>query len=229
AARTLRTGMRFHDAVEAVVRTRTGGVVVSGDRHPDPIVEALRHQACEAELMQCIGRVRGVNRTAENPVQIDVLSDVALDLTVDELVGWEAAKLGFGGWIVSWGLHGVLLENPADRAKCFPELWKSERAGWREPNLGLSELFGAAGSRKVPPNPVYIILYRDLGELTSCSCPYVSYTTPSKEEPNHNGRSQRGRRALFNAALVPDPRAWLEDRLGKLEAFDAVAGPDRAL
>src|SRR5262249_14263963 len=50
--------------------------------YTDPIGEALRWQACEAEVMQIIGRARGVNRTAVNPVEIVAMTDVALSLSV---------------------------------------------------------------------------------------------------------------------------------------------------
>ncbi len=43
---------------------------------PDPRVEAVRWAICEAELIQAIGRGRGVNRTAGNPLQIDILTNV---------------------------------------------------------------------------------------------------------------------------------------------------------
>jgi putative DNA primase/helicase len=51
--------------------------------YPDPISEALRWQACEAEVVQIIGRARGVNRTANNPVEILVLTDLPLPLPVE--------------------------------------------------------------------------------------------------------------------------------------------------
>jgi hypothetical protein len=58
------------------IRMRTGrGVVVEGPYHPDPRAEAVRWAICEAQLVQAIGRGRGVNRTDSNPLQIDILTD----------------------------------------------------------------------------------------------------------------------------------------------------------
>ena len=37
------------------------GVPTRGDRHPDPLVEELRHHICEGGLIQALGRGRGVN------------------------------------------------------------------------------------------------------------------------------------------------------------------------
>jgi len=47
-------------------------------RHPDPLVEALRWQACEAEVIQAVGRVRAVRRTAANPVVVRILTSTPL-------------------------------------------------------------------------------------------------------------------------------------------------------
>ena len=60
-----------------------------GEVHVDPTAEAIRWSICEAELIQAMGRGRGVNRTAEKPLQIDLLTDVVLPVTVSELIGWR--------------------------------------------------------------------------------------------------------------------------------------------
>ena len=57
--------------------------------HADPTAEAIRWSICEGELIQAMGRGRGVNRTAENPLQIDLLTDVVLPVTVAELIAWS--------------------------------------------------------------------------------------------------------------------------------------------
>jgi putative DNA primase/helicase len=62
-----------------------GGDIIEGtDRHPDPIAEALRWSICEAELIQSIGRGRGVNRTAETPLNIDLLTHIPLPCAIEE-------------------------------------------------------------------------------------------------------------------------------------------------
>ena len=52
--------------------------------YPDPSWRArLRVAGCEAEVVQIIGRARGVNRTADSPVDVLVLTDVPLPLPVE--------------------------------------------------------------------------------------------------------------------------------------------------
>jgi hypothetical protein len=57
--------------------------------HPDPLAEAIRWQICEGELLQAIGRGRGVNRDANSPLQIDVLCNLPLPIAVDEAAAFE--------------------------------------------------------------------------------------------------------------------------------------------
>ncbi len=59
------------------------------EEHADPIAEAVRWSICEGELIQAMGRGRGVNRTAATPLEIDLLTDVVLPVTVDALVQWS--------------------------------------------------------------------------------------------------------------------------------------------
>jgi putative DNA primase/helicase len=93
--------------------------------YPDPIGEALRWQACEAEVVQIIGRARGVNRTASNPVEVLVLTDLPLPLPV-EPIQMSALELSLADRMLAAG--GVVLENAGDAAAAYPELSKSRDA-----------------------------------------------------------------------------------------------------
>jgi len=62
-----------------------GGAITYGrDSHPDETTEQIRWLICEGEIIQGIGRGRGVNRSAQDPLQIDVLTHYPLPLAVDE-------------------------------------------------------------------------------------------------------------------------------------------------
>jgi hypothetical protein len=52
-------------------------------RHPDPLAEAVRFAICEGELMQAVGRGRGVRRRAETPLEVLILTDVPIPIPVD--------------------------------------------------------------------------------------------------------------------------------------------------
>ena len=94
----------WYDLVEGRLSARDGRagplVTVTGARgseprpghvqHPNPMAEAVRWQICEAELLQALGRGRGVRRSADNPLQIDILTNVPLPVAVDAAGPFEA-------------------------------------------------------------------------------------------------------------------------------------------
>lgn len=146
--------------------------------------------SAKAELIQALGRGRGVNRTAADPLQIDLLTNVCLPLTIDEVVSWETVKVGAEAVMLA---AGVWLDSPSDMAKVWPHVWPTEEAahGWRK-------RFTAGQS------PIEIGIYRD---LTACG----RYQLP--------GPRQKWRIFRFDPSAVPDPKAWLEERLGPLAGF----------
>ena len=59
--------------------------------------------------MQALGRGRGVNRTAETPLDVDLLFDAALPITVNEVSIWERPSL-----LIETAAEGVMLITPKD-------------------------------------------------------------------------------------------------------------------
>ena len=75
---------------DAVITLRNGSTAsTEADVHPDPVAEAIRWQICEGELVQVVGRGRGVNRGADNPLDVLVLTNRPLPLLVEAVVTWE--------------------------------------------------------------------------------------------------------------------------------------------
>ncbi|MBD3787726.1 MAG: toprim domain-containing protein, partial [Sphingomonadales bacterium] len=169
------------------------------EEHADPIAEAVRWCICEGELIQAMGRGRGVNRTATTPLEIDLLTDVVLPVTVDALVPWSDLRPTRRDRMA---LTGIVLENAADMAACFPELWST-----------------AAATRQDRSRSVTNCYYRDL---------YNSRMSPSSAEVTYRpeGAGHRARTARVDLSRIPDPEAWLTNRLGPLASFEmrAIAG-----
>jgi putative DNA primase/helicase len=157
------------------------------ETHADPIAEAIRWSICEGELIQAIGRGRGVNCTAETPLEIDLLTDAVLPLTVQEVVSWQQISPSRHDLMA---LDGVVLENAADMARCFPDLWPSRDAAKKD-------------SQRRGTNCYYKDLYNS---KLSPSSAWVTY------QPE--GAGQRTRTALFDTSIIPDPEEWLTKRLG---------------
>ena len=99
---------------------------VEGNQHPDPRVEAVRWAICEAELIQAIGRGRGVNRTADNPLQIDILTNVCLPIEVDEMTTWDAIQPSLAEIMRA---RGAVPLSYADMAAAYPDLFSSAERG----------------------------------------------------------------------------------------------------
>ena len=77
------TGVRMRDGSSRTVRVPA---------HEHPQAELLRAAICDDELIQAIGRGRGINRTAADPLTVHVLADVALPLVHDRVLPWELVK-----------------------------------------------------------------------------------------------------------------------------------------
>ena len=184
----------WYPMVERRVRLagdRTAPLVM--ETHADPIAEAVRWCICEGELIQAMGRGRGVNRTAATPLEIDLLTDVVLPVTVDALVPWADLRPTRRDLMA---LTGIALENAADMAACFPEFWSS-----------------AAAARQDRSRSVTNCYYRDL---------YNSQMSHSSAEVTYRpaGAGHRARTARVDLARIPDPEAWLTNRLGPLASFE---------
>ena len=105
----------WYPAETVQLHSRDGAVMtVEADRHPDELAEAVRAHICEAELLQAIGRARGLNRTAENPVEVVLLTNVPIaGLVPDELRQWEGPRINDE----LLAQHGAVLASAGDAAQ----------------------------------------------------------------------------------------------------------------
>ena len=196
-------GPRWYDKAALGLRLAAArGKAVQGDRHPDPTAEAIRWQIAEGGVLQAIGRARAVNRTAADPVAIEVWNDLCLPMTVDEVAEWDAIPSGHDADML---VDGIVLESPSDMAKCWPAVWESEKAAehWRTRTTRPQNPIGTTR----PQNPIGDH-HREMG---ACAFRY-----------RHPGERQKWRSGWRNSVASPDPRAWLEARLGPLAAFEIL-------
>ena len=176
---TVATGQGFtwYPQVRRGIRLQDGsGVPVDGDHHPDPFAESVRQLITEAELVQALGRARAVNRTAQTPVDVDLLFDTVLPITVDEGSVWQEPSL-----LLETAAEGVVLLSPVDMVRVWPTIWPNEKAADRTLAKGIPRLPG---------------FERVIYQL--------------------DGAKLKGRMGYFDRKLIPDPRAWIEARLGPL-------------
>jgi hypothetical protein len=191
---TVMTTGRWYDRVARGIRMQDGaGVTVICDEHPDQLAEAVRWQVCEAGLIQAIGRGRGVNRTAETPLDLDILADVVLPITVNEVQEWTRPGLE-----IEMLVEGVYLESPADMARAWPGVWATEKKArdWR--------------TVKGVEFPYRESLFID------------KFVTLLRLRYQLAGSTHNWHHAWADPTIVSDARGWLEARLGPLAGFDSI-------
>ena len=99
---------------------------IPNSSHPDPLTDEIREQICEAQLIQAIGRPRGVRRTADNPLEVDILTNVVLPIEVDREVIWKHVVPD--AFEAEFALNGVLALTKGEMARLHPHRWKTPDA-----------------------------------------------------------------------------------------------------
>src|SRR5919106_473789 len=174
-------------------RMRNGGPNVAEVQvHPDTRCQAMLGQVREAEIAQAVDRVRPVF----NRRRIIVLTNIALDLTVDHALTWP--ELRPGKFAYAFARHGVLPLSAGDLCRGFPDHWPT----MKDADNALASLRNYLKT----PNNISIwgfqVVFRD--------CRLATYRRGGQRGP--------AARALVDAALH-DPRAVLESLVGELTEF----------
>ena len=161
---------------------------IDTDAHPDPLVEAVRWQICEGELLQAIGRARAIRRAGDDPVEIVLVTSVPVLPHVDALVPWADLVPGHAAVMAA---RGFVPCNAADMARAYPDLFKNQKAArnWKNRQNGEECL--------IPLCKLYI------GKRGTPRA--VFYHPP--------GRGQKRRRGWITVA-TDDPAAFVMARLG---------------
>jgi putative DNA primase/helicase len=170
---------------------------VDASQHPDPLCERIRSHICEGEVIQAIGRARGVNRTKDNPVDVYVLTDVPLPVPVDILVPATLLDPTPADTMLARG--GVAFASSADAARAYPQIWtiSAAKSAFRR-----AEKLGA-------------FPYVSKREGLAPSLITVEYQV--------TGQGKRCTTAVFDLNRILDPRQHLEALLGELVAFRVLA------
>lgn len=127
----------FDRPAEGAYRWATKGVLMRDGstcavrtlEHSNEDAEALRAAICDDELIQAIGRGRGVNRTRGDPLEVQVLADVALPLTHDRLTTWDVVQPDI---VQRMLLEGLAVDSPADAVLLHPALLASEKQAQKQ-------------------------------------------------------------------------------------------------
>lgn len=120
------------ETVGGTSRGKKSGLPLVRIYHNDPMAEAVRWQMQEGELIQAIGRGRGVRRKEDNPLHICILANVPLPIAVDEFVDWEDIQPTYNDLLAARGI--VIDAVPSRKGYCklvaalLPDLFSKPRA-----------------------------------------------------------------------------------------------------
>ena len=118
----------YYPLVTTTIRGRDGSAVsVYAETHPDPLVDALLRSISDAEIIQAVGRGRGVNRDVDRPLAVYVLGNTPLQaMQPDHVEQWEP----LGSDREHFARAGIELESAADMARLMgePDRKKIEKA-----------------------------------------------------------------------------------------------------
>jgi hypothetical protein len=117
----------------AGIRLRSGGgLAVRQPTHPDPLVDAIRISVSEGAVMQAVGRLRSVQR--REPTAITILAELALPITVDEVVHWDVVRpnrLVLAAAQAALARQPLLL-SPEGLHACRSDLWGTVTSARRD-------------------------------------------------------------------------------------------------
>ena len=191
SGRTETRGALMTDGTGAAIKVRT---------YADPDLEALRVAITEAEVVQGIGRVRAINRTADTPVDVFLMADVVTPLPVHQIVRWEDVRLDV---VRRMWIRGAVLTSPSDAAKAYPDLFPNADAA----RMALGRM--GLGKGRFPEHfPKSLSI---LGKCSGNRLMAVSYRPA--------GRGQQRRTAWVTASRSDGFREWLTRLLGELVVY----------
>ena len=186
----------WYERADAVREMADGSTVqADADRHPDPIVEAIRWQVAEGQVVQIIGRGRGARRTEANPVHVLALVDVPLPMPLAGTL--DAADLEPEPADLMLAEGGVVFANARHAWTAYPALWPSHNAA----DLAM---------RRSPSFP-----YRDTS-IRKRRTPRQDGAGLVEVAYQVAGAGQKPAKAMADLMLCPDPAAFLTAKLGAL-------------
>jgi hypothetical protein len=111
---------------ERGIRTRDGsGRAIAVAYHPNKWADRVLRQIRDAEIEQAIDRIRPIFK--DGPVEIVVMSPVALNLTVDHVTEWKDYRKGGSRVERALDQARVIPLSAREAARLLPDIWGGEK------------------------------------------------------------------------------------------------------
>jgi hypothetical protein len=172
--------------------------------HPNPRAERIRRQVTEGSLIQAVGRARAGLRTAYEPLDIHLWTDVPLpELGPVEPTLWDEIAVGLD--VLMLAADGVWLENVAHAAKAYKSLFTANTLKQARQRARTQSAFRRDG--RAEEEWVHSLYKSIIGNVPT---PLIGYQLA--------GAGQKPAQAVTLLGLN-ETRVWLEAKLGPLVAF----------
>jgi putative DNA primase/helicase len=189
-----------------------------------PEAELIRQAVTEAAIIQAVGRARGVNRSAANPVEVYmILHDTTVPIAVDSVVQFDELEPTKIDLMIE---RGLVPAWSADAVKLYPDLWETSQAArkaYSRAGLDVARIHARCVTSAYKAD--------DAGGRSRCvTCPYKDIFIRECHTPHFllrfhpKGCGQRSRVALVDQARLAEARKQLEEALGPLASFEVLTG-----
>ena len=184
------------------IRKRDGsGHAIAVNYHPNAWADRVLKQIRDAEIVQAVDRIRPIFK--DHPVEIILLSPVAVDLTVDQVIDWR-----------DWRKGGTRIERALKQARVVP-------LSAREARRLLPDLWGGIGTADRDLHAAGL-----LSQTVNRETYLQNGTIRIGVVATYRAEAKAGGRARDHKALIAAPpdqaRAVLEALTGPLRHFEIV-------
>ena len=182
--------------------------------HPHPIAEQVRASICEDQIIQAIGRGRGLNRGPTNPLRVELWGDTVPVIAVDEIrqhryLSKDEEAIAQGLWV----------ESAADMSL----IWKDLK--WSETSIRVSRQrtstfpYNSLLYENVPVLPLPEDLVETAMDFLTAG-PHLRLATYQRQ-----AMGAKPKAVVWDPRVVPDIRAELTAKLGVLARLEEIAFP----
>jgi hypothetical protein len=177
---------------------------------PDGVLSQIR----DAEALQAIDRIRPIFKT--DPVEVIILSETCLDVTVDAVCTWAELREGGDRITRTISQAGFIPLNGREAVRMFPEMWKHRSTADRDlsnlKNMVNEALQDTSQQMAQNANSISISKMRHLSGAS-----LFEYQTAPKE-----GRRKGNRMRALVWGPLSEARAKVEAVAGALATFEIV-------
>jgi len=194
-------GKRYPQAQRGIRKRDGSGHGIKVNYHPNAWADRVLKQIRDAEIVQAVDRIRPIFK--DQPIEIILLSPVAVDLTVDQVVPWKDWRKG--GTRIERALKQarVVPLSGREAARLLPDIWGDKRSADRD--LKSDVLLGQTVNRT---------FYLQ-------NAPIRIGTVATYRAEAEAGKRAHEHKALI-AALPDEARAVLEALTGPLRHFEII-------